>query len=232
MQHLSEISRRILQLQIEKEALKKENDDASKNRLKKLSKELADLQNNFEALTIQLEKEKSDLQNQSDLKQKIEEIRLKIERARHDYNLEEAARLEYGVLPELEKKQKYDFKSNENSKNQLLKEEVDADDIAEIVCHWTGIPVKRLIEGEGEKLLRLPEKLHTRVVGQDEAILVVSEAVIRAKSGINDPHRPLGSFIFLGPTGVGKTELSRSLADCLFDDEGAIGICHLDPVKR
>jgi len=216
---MDEISRRILQLQIEKEALKKENDDASKNRLKKLSKELSNLQIHFETLNLQLEKEKSDLQNQSDLKQKIEEIRLQIERARQDYNLEEAARLEYGVLPELEKKQEILFQSIDKSENHLLKEEVDANDIAEIVCKWTGIPVQRLVEGEGEKLLRLPEKLHERVVGQDDAIKAVSESVIRARSGINDPNRPLGSFIFLGPTGVGKTELARSLAEFLFDDE-------------
>ena len=216
---MDEISRRILQLQIEKEALKKENDDASKNRLKKLSKELSNLEIHFETLNLQLEKEKSDLQNQSDLKQKIEEIRLQIERARQDYNLEEAARLEYGVLPELEKKQEILFQSIDKSENHLLKEEVDANDIAEIVCKWTGIPVQRLVEGEGEKLLRLPEKLHERVVGQDDAIKAVSESVIRARSGINDPNRPLGSFIFLGPTGVGKTELARSLAEFLFDDE-------------
>jgi len=216
---MDEISRRILQLQIEKEALKKEKDNASRDRLKKLSKELAELQHNFDVLTLQWEKEKSALQALSELKQEIEEVRLQIERARQDYNLEEAARLEYGVLPELEKKQENALIEDESSGNQLLKEEVDADDIAEIVGHWTGIPVQKLIEGEGEKLLRLPEQLHNRVVGQDEAIEVVSDAVIRARSGINDPNRPLGSFIFLGPTGVGKTELARALAEFLFDDE-------------
>ena len=216
---MDEISRRILQLQIEKEALKKEKDNASRDRLKKLSKELAELQHNFDVLTLQWEKEKSALWALSELKQEIEEVRLQIERARQDYNLEEAARLEYGVLPELEKKQENALTEDESTRNQLLKEEVDADDIAEIVGHWTGIPVQKLIEGEGEKLLRLPEQLHHRVVGQDEAIEVVSDAVIRARSGINDPNRPLGSFIFLGPTGVGKTELARALAEFLFDDE-------------
>ena len=216
---MDEISRRILQLQIEKEALKKEKDNASRDRLKKLSKELAELQHNFDVLTLQWEKEKSALWALSELKQEIEEVRLQIERARQDYNLEEAARLEYGVLPELEKKQENALTEDESTRNQLLKEEVDADDIAEIVGHWTGIPVQKLIEGEGEKLLRLPEQLHNRVVGQDEAIEVVSDAVIRARSGINDPNRPLGSFIFLGPTGVGKTELARALAEFLFDDE-------------
>ncbi|MGY8700360.1 MAG: AAA family ATPase, partial [bacterium] len=216
---MDEISRRILQLQIEKEALKKEKDSASKNRLKKLSKELAELQHNFDILTLQWEKEKSSLQDLSDLKQKIEEVRLQIDRARQDYNLEEAARLEYGVLPELEKQQETALTVDERQNNQLLKEEVDAEDIAEIVALWTGIPAQKLIEGEGEKLLRLPEHLHQRVVGQDEAINLVSDAVIRARSGINDPNRPLGSFIFLGPTGVGKTELARALAEYLFDDE-------------
>ncbi|MBC8221085.1 MAG: ATP-dependent chaperone ClpB, partial [Proteobacteria bacterium] len=216
---MDEISRRILQLQIEKEALKKEKDSASKNRLKKLSKELAELQHNFDILTLQWEKEKSVLQDLSELKQKIEEVRLQIERARQDYNLEEAARLEYGVLPELEKQQETALTVDETQNNQLLKEEVDAEDIAEIVAFWTGIPAQKLIEGEGEKLLRLPEHLHQRVVGQDEAINLVSDAVIRARSGINDPNRPLGSFIFLGPTGVGKTELARALAEYLFDDE-------------
>ena len=216
---MDEISRRILQLQIEKEALKKEKDSASKNRLKKLSKELAERQHNFDILTLQWEKEKSSLQDLSELKQKIEEVRLQIERARQDYNLEEAARLEYGVLPELEKQQEKLLTIDEMQNNQMLKEEVDAEDIAEIVALWTGIPAQKLIEGEGEKLLRLPEHLHQRVVGQDEAINLVSDAVIRARSGINDPNRPLGSFIFLGPTGVGKTELARALAEYLFDDE-------------
>ncbi len=216
---MDEISRRILQLQIEKEALKKEKDSASKNRLKKLSKELAELQHNFDILTLQWEKEKSVLQDLSELKQKIEEVRLQIERARQDYNLEEAARLEYGVLPELEKQQETALTVDETQNNQLLKEEVDAEDIAEIVAFWTGIPAQKLIEGEGEKLLRLPEHLHQRVVGHYEAINLVSDAVIRARSGINDPNRPLGSFIFLGPTGVGKTELARALAEYLFDDE-------------
>ena len=216
---MDEISRRILQLQIEKEALKKENDSSSKERLEKLLKELAELQHSFDNLTLQWEKEKSALQDLSGLKQEIEKVRLQIERAKRDYDLEEAARLEYGVLPELEKKQKNTNHDEVNTSNQLLKEEVDTEDIAHIVAQWTGIPVKKLIEGEGEKLLRLPEQLHKRLVGQDEAIDLVSDAVLRARSGINDPNRPLGSFIFLGPTGVGKTELARALAEFLFDDE-------------
>ena len=216
---MDEISRRILQLQIEKEALKKESDPASKERLEKLLKELAELQHSFDNLTMQWEKEKSALQDMSGLKKEIEGVRLQIVRAKQDYNLEEAARLEYGVLPELEKKQKYTNNEDVNPNNQLLKEEVDSEDIAEIVAQWTGIPVKKLVEGEGEKLLHLPEQLHKRVIGQNEAIDLVSGAVLRARSGINDPNKPLGSFIFLGPTGVGKTELARALADSLFDDE-------------
>jgi len=216
---MDEISRKILQFQIEKEALKKESDSASKERLQKLLKELSELQHILDNLSLQWEKEKSALQCLSGLKQEIEEVRLQIDRAKQDYNLEEAARLEYGVLPELEKKQKNTNHKDTNSTNQLLKEEVGSEDIAEIVEQWTGIPVQKLIEGEGEKLLRLPEQLHKRVVGQDEAIDLVSEAVLRARSGINDPNRPVGNFIFLGPTGVGKTELARALAEFLFDDE-------------
>ena len=216
---MDEISRRILQLQIEKEALKKESDPASKERLEKLLKELSELQHSLDNLTLQWEKEKSALQDISGLKQEIEEVRMQIERAKQDYNLEEAARLEYGVLPELGKKQQNTYHEEENSNNQLLKEEVDSEDIAEIVAQWTGITVQKIIEGEGEKLLRLPEQLHKRLVGQDEAVDLVSDAVLRARSGINDPNRPLGSFIFLGPTGVGKTELARALAEFLFDDE-------------
>ncbi len=216
---MDEISRRILQLEIEKEALKKESDDASKERLEKISRELAEMQHHFDTLKLQWESEKADLQTLSELKQKIEETRLRMEQAKSDYNLEEAARLEYGKLPELEKQLQESQSSESGNGSQLLKEEVDSEDIAEIVSRWTGIPVRKMLEGESEKLLRLPEHLHRRVVGQDEALEAVSDAVVRARSGINDPNRPMGSFIFLGPTGVGKTELARSLAEFLFDDE-------------
>ena len=216
---MDETSRRILQLEIEKEALKKEKDEASRDRLEKLSQELAELQSEFNSLKLQWEKEKSELQDLSGLKQQIEETRTRIEQARGDYNLEEAARLEYGVLPELEKQLTSLSNGERESKPQLLREEVGSEDIAEIVSRWTGIPVRRMMEGESEKLLRLPEHLHRRVVGQQEALDAVSDSVVRARSGINDPNRPMGSFIFLGPTGVGKTELARSLAEFLFDDE-------------
>ncbi|MBF0277327.1 MAG: ATP-dependent chaperone ClpB [SAR324 cluster bacterium] len=216
---MDEISRRVLQLEIEKEALKKESDSASKSRLGFLSKELAELKNKLDALTIQWQKEKEDLHQVSDLKQEIEKTRLAIEQAKRDYNLEQAAQLEYGKLPELIKQMEKEQNQDNSSENRLLKEEVDAEDIAEIVSRWTGIPVKKMLEGESEKFLRLPEQLHQRVVGQNDAIEGVSDAVIRARSGINDPNRPIGSFIFLGSTGVGKTELARALAEFLFDDE-------------
>ncbi|SVD26124.1 uncharacterized protein METZ01_LOCUS378978, partial [marine metagenome] len=216
---MDETSRRILQLEIEKEALKKESDEASRDRLEMLSQELAELQEEFNGLKLQWEKEKSELQSLSNLKQKIEETRTKIEQARSDYNLEEAARLEYGILPEVEKEMAAFTTGDTPKKTRLLKEEVDSEDIAGIVSRWTGIPVQKMMEGESERLLHLPEHLHQRVVGQDEAIGAVTDAVVRARSGINDPNRPMGSFIFLGPTGVGKTELARSLAEFLFDDQ-------------
>ena len=216
---MDEISRRVLQLEIEKEALKKESDNASKTRLEHLSKELAELKSRLDALTIQWQQEKEDLHQVSDLKQEIESTRLAIEQAKRDYNLEEAAQLEYGKLPELERQLAAQQHAEHSGQTRLLKEEVDAQDIAEIISRWTGIPVQKMLEGESEKFLRLPEHLHQRVVGQDEAIAGVSDAVIRARAGIKDPNRPIGSFIFLGSTGVGKTELARALAEFLFDDE-------------
>ncbi len=221
---MDEISRKILQLEIEQEALKKETDSASKERLEKLGKALADCRAQFNVMKAQWEQEKSGLYAVAQLKQQLDETNTKIEQAQRDYNLEEAARLEYGTLPEL-RKQLEAAQAHENgqdSGNRLLKEEVDAEDISEIVARWTGIPVSKMLEGENEKLLRLPEHLHQRVIGQDEAIQLVSDAVQRSRSGINDPNRPLGSFIFLGPTGVGKTELARALAEFLFDDEQAM----------
>ncbi|MDP7630605.1 MAG: ATP-dependent chaperone ClpB, partial [SAR324 cluster bacterium] len=221
---MDEISRKILQLEIEQEALKKETDSASKERLEKLGKDLADLREQFNVMKSQWEQEKSGLHAVAQLKQQIDETNMKIEQAQRDYNLEEAARLEYGTLPEL-RKQLEAAQAHENgqgSGNRLLKEEVDAEDISEIVARWTGIPVSKMLAGESEKLLQLPEHLHQRVIGQDEAIQLVSDAVQRSRSGINDPNRPLGSFIFLGPTGVGKTELARALAEFLFDDEQAM----------
>ena len=216
---MDEISRRLLQLEIEKEALKKEEDAASRQRLEVLRRELAELQHKMDTLTLQWEKEKESILSLSDLKKQLEETRLAVEQAKRNYNLEEAARLEYGVLPDLETRLRQAQQMAEQHENQLLKEEVGSEDIAEIVARWTGIPVSRMLESEHEKLLRLPEHLQQRVVGQHQAIETVSDAVLRARSGINDPQRPLGSFIFLGPTGVGKTELARALAEFLFDDE-------------
>ena len=216
---MDEISRRILQLEIEKAALKKEKDSASIQRLEILSRELADLQNKMDTLTLQWGKEKKSLQSLSDLKKQLEETRLAIEKAKRNYNLEEAAKLEYGVLRDLANKLTQAQMVAEQYQNQLLREVVSSEDIAEIVARWTGIPVSRMLESENEKLLLLPEHLQQRVVGQHQAIETVSDAVLRARSGINDPQRPLGSFIFLGPTGVGKTELARALSEFLFDDE-------------
>lgn len=216
---MDEISRRVLQLEIEKEALKKEKDDASRLRLEQLSQELAELKSHLDALTLQWQQEKESLHQVSGLKQEIEKTRLMIEQAKRNYHLEEAAKLEYGKLPELEKQLAIQQNQENSAQARLLKEEVDEQDIAEVVSRWTGIPVQKMLAGESERLLRLPEHLHQRVVGQEEAIVGVSDAVIRARAGIKDPNRPIGSFIFLGASGVGKTELARALAEFLFDDE-------------
>ena len=216
---MDEISRRALQLEIEREALKQEKDPASKARLEQHSKELAELKNQLDALTIRWQQEKEELHQARNLKQEIEHVRLKVEQAKRSYNLEEAAQLEYGKLPQLEKKLEENQHAGNLTNSRLLKEEVDAEDVAEIVSRWTGIPLQKMLEGESEKLLKLPEHLHLRVVGQEEAIQGVSDAVLRARSGIKDPKRPIGSFFFLGSSGVGKTELARALAEFLFDDE-------------
>ncbi len=221
---LDEIDRQIMQLEIEREALKKERDKASKERLKKLEEELADLREKAEALRARWQAEKQAIEELHRIKEQIEETRIEIEQAERQADLEKVARLRYGVLRELEEKLKaQEAKLKELQKDgALLKEEVDAEEIAAVVSEWTGIPVSRLLEGEREKLLRMEERLHQRVVGQDEAIRVVANAVRRARAGLQDPNRPIGSFIFLGPTGVGKTELARALAEFLFDDERAM----------
>ncbi|MHC1582320.1 MAG: ATP-dependent chaperone ClpB [Candidatus Syntropharchaeia archaeon] len=218
---LDEVTRRIMQLEIEREALKKEKDPASKERLEKIEKELADLRAEADSLKAQWQMEKQAISRLRSLKKEIEDIKLEIERAERNYDLNRAAELKYGKLPELERKLKAEEErlQEKQKRSMLLKEEVDEEDIAEIVSKWTGIPVSKLIEGEVEKLLRLEEELHKRVVGQDEAVKAVADAVLRARAGIKDPNRPIGSFIFLGPTGVGKTELARALAESLFDDE-------------
>ncbi len=218
---LDEITRRVMQLEIEKQALKKETDEASRQRLAKLEKELADLKAQADALRAQWQAEKDTVHKLRDLRQQIEETKLEIERAEREYDLNKAAELKYGQLAELERRLKAETTMLEQKQGagRLLKEEVDDEDIAEVVSRWTGIPVSKLLEGEVQKLLHLEEELHRRVVGQDEAVQAVSEAVLRARSGLKDPNRPIGSFIFLGPTGVGKTELARALAATLFDDE-------------
>ncbi len=223
-QALDEVDRAIMQLEIEREALKKEKDKASKERLSKLEKEIADLKEGSKELHARWDTEKSAIQELQATKEQIEEIRVQIERAERANDLEKVARLRYGTLRELETKLAEGEKRIKELQgdNALLKEEVDAEEIGQIVSRWTGIPVSRLLEGETEKLIHMEERLHQRVIGQDEAVKVVSNAVRRARAGLQDPDRPLGSFIFLGPTGVGKTELARSLAHFLFDDERAM----------
>jgi ATP-dependent Clp protease ATP-binding subunit ClpB len=220
-QELDAITRRVMQLEIEEAALTKETDQASKERLEALRRELADLRAQADAMTAQWEAERQAIHKLQALREELEQLRREIEEAERDYDLNRAAELRHGRLPELERRlQAEEERLNEKQGGtRLLREEVTDDEIAEIVARWTGIPVARLLEGEREKLLRLDEVLHERVVGQDEAVRLVADAVIRARAGIKDPRRPIGSFIFLGPTGVGKTELSRALAQALFDSE-------------
>lgn len=221
---LDEVDRAIMQFEIEKQALQKEKDAASKDRLAKIEKELADLKEKSSAMTGRWESEKKAIAELRTLKEKLEEAQHEMEEAERSANLEKAARLRYGTLTELQTKIKdAETKLKEIQKDgALLKEEVDSEEIAQVVGKWTGIPVSRLMEGEMEKLLHMEERLHEHVVGQDEAIIAVSNAVRRSRSGMQDPNRPIGSFIFLGPTGVGKTELARALAEFLFDDANAM----------
>ncbi|MBI3363186.1 MAG: ATP-dependent chaperone ClpB [Chloroflexi bacterium] len=220
-QALDEVDRQIMQLEIEREALKKERDQASRERLAKIEQELADLREKSSALRARWEKEKQAITALQSIKEKIEQTRLEIEQAERRADLEAAARLRYGTLLDLEKQlREGEGRLKESQGDQpMLKEEVEAEDIAAIVSKWTGIPVTRMLEGEVEKLLKMEDRLHARVVGQDEAVRAVANDVRRARSGLQDPNRPVGSFIFLGPTGVGKTELARALAEFLFDDE-------------
>ena len=221
---LDELHRRSMQLEIEREALRKEKDDASRQRLKELERELANVREREGALQSQWEQERGAIGNVSELKALIEQTRIEIEQAQRAADYARASELQYGKLAQQEQKLRDEERhlSETQSTSKLLKEEVDADDIAEVVSKWTGIPVTRLVEGEIEKLVHMEERLHERVVGQDEAIEAVSNAMRRARAGLQDPNRPLGSFIFLGPTGVGKTELARALAEFLFDDEHAM----------
>ncbi|MBW1924295.1 MAG: ATP-dependent chaperone ClpB [Deltaproteobacteria bacterium] len=218
---IDEVSRRAMQLEIEEAALKKERDKASKERLKALQKELAELRAKADAMRAQWESEKEAIKKVQNLREEIEKVRHEIEIAERNYDLNRAAELKHGRLPELEKRLKAEEEllSSKQGGERLLREEVTEDEIAEIISRWTGIPVTRLMEGERDKVLRLDQILHQRVIGQDEAVQLVADAVIRARSGIKDPRRPIGTFIFLGPTGVGKTELAKTLAEALFDSE-------------
>ena len=219
---VDELQRRVMQLEIEKQALRKEKDDASRERLKKLERELAETRESADALKARWDAEKKAVRHQQNLREEIERVKMQIEQAEQAYNLNLAAELKYGELPGLETSLKEEESKQEDRPNHLLKEEVDEEDIASVVSRWTGIPVSRLLEGEREKLANLENELHLRVVGQDQAVNSVAQAVIRARAGLKDPKRPVGSFIFLGPTGVGKTELARALAQFLFDDERAL----------
>lgn len=215
---LDEINRKTMQLEIEREALRRESDTASRERLERLEKELAELKEEQTGLRVQWEQEKSGIDKISQLKKELEATKEAIAKAEREYDLNRAAELKYGRLTELERKLTA-LSDAENKESRLLREEVGPDDIASIISKWTGIPVAKLVEGEREKLLKLADILHERVIGQDEAVQAVADAVLRARAGLKNPQRPIGSFMFLGPTGVGKTELCKTLARCLFDTE-------------
>ncbi|ABK15964.1 ATP-dependent chaperone ClpB [Syntrophobacter fumaroxidans] len=220
-EELDEVMRRVMQLEIEEVALKKEKDKASQERLEALRKEIGELRARTDAMSAQWEAEKQAIKKVQAIREEIEKVRRDIEVAERQFDLQKVAELKHGLMPDLEKKLKTEEGglSADPDGNRLLREEVTEEEIAEIISRWTGIPVTRLVEGEREKLLRLDEVLHRRIVGQNEAVSLVADAVIRARSGIKDPRRPIGSFIFLGPTGVGKTELGKALAEALFDSE-------------
>ena len=217
---LDEVSRKIMQLEIEETALSKEKDEISKQRLANITKEKAELKAKFDGMKAKWENEKEAIGKVQKLREEIESVNAQIEKAERNYELNKAAELKYGKLPQLQQQLKVEEELSEKSKEDgLLRNKVTDDEIAKIVSRWTGIPVAKLMEGEREKILHLDELLHKRVIGQDEAVEKVSEAIMRSRAGIADPRRPIGSFLFLGPTGVGKTELAKSLAECLFDDE-------------
>ncbi len=229
---IDEVNRRVMQLEIELTSLRKEKDEASKSRREAIEAELAELRERSAEMTAQWQREKDAIKGVSELKERLEAARAEAERAEREADLQRAAELRYGEIPELERKLA-EYESAERARAQgetgagadapqFLKEEVDADDVAEVVARWTGIPVSRLLEGETEKLIHMEERLHERVVGQDEAIEAVATALRRSRAGLQDPDRPIGSFLFLGPTGVGKTELARALAEFMFDSQDAI----------
>lgn len=218
---LDEVTRRIMQLEIEEAALGKETDRGSQERLKTLQRELSDLKEVASGMRAKWEKEKEDIHKVRDLREHLERLRRELEEAEGNYDLNKAAELRHGKIPAIEKelKEAEEMGAHNKQENRLLREEVSEEEIADIVSRWTGIPVAKLVEGEREKLLRLEQILSERVIGQEEAVSLVSDAVLRARAGIKDPNRPIGSFIFLGPTGVGKTELAKTLAQSLFDSE-------------
>lgn len=223
---LDQVERKILQLQIEKQSLSKEKDDASKLRLEKLEKELAELSQTRDAMKLQWQNEKETIDKSRILKEKLEQSRFEQEKYTREGNLEKAAELKYSIIPNIEKElaeaQKNEKEKIESGRESLLRQSVTEEDIAKVVSSWSGIPVSKMLAGEKEKYLQLEDVLHKRVVGQNEAVQVVSDAIRRNRSGLNDPNKPLGSFLFIGPTGVGKTELAKTLADFLFNDEKAI----------
>ena len=218
---LDEINRKIVQLEIEEAALKKESDSISQEHLAEIREELAKLRDKFSTMKAKWENEKTDISAVQKLREEIEQVSGQVERAEREYDLNKAAELKYGRLPQLKKQlEELEHKAEEDLKgDRLLRDKVTEDEIAKIVCRWTGIPVSKLMEGEKEKILGLEGLLHKRVIGQDEAVTKVSEAILRSRAGIQAPDRPIGSFLFLGPTGVGKTELAKALSEILFDDE-------------
>ena len=219
---LDEVNRRILQLEIEQQALKKEDDRASQTRLEALEKELADLRQQSAAMTAQWQAEKKAIDQSKAVREQLDAAKLELEKAERAYDLNKMAELKYGRIPQLQSQLEALKKQNEEQDKPLLREVVDASEIAEVVSRWTGIPVAKLTQSERDKLLNLADILHKRVIGQDEAVDAVSDSILRARSGLSDPNRPIGSFLFLGPTGVGKTELAKALAEAMFDDESSI----------
>ncbi len=217
--YLDEAKRKLLQLQIEITALKKEEDESSKERLNILEKELADLSEKYDADFLKWKEQKSSIDDVKNIKEEIDKVKVEIDKAERNYDFEKLSELRYGTLPGLEEKLKKASDLSQNDNEDSIKEVVTDEDVADVVSNWTGIPVSKLVESEREKILSLPERLHQRVIGQDQAVEAVSEAIIRARSGLKDASKPIGSFIFLGPTGVGKTELAKALSEAMFDDE-------------
>ena len=221
---LDDLSRQIMQHEIEEAALTKESDNLSKEHLDEIRKELSDMREQFSVMKARWENERSSITKLQDLRKEMEQIGGEIDKAKREYNLNKAAELQYGRLPQLKAELEAAEKEAEEQKSHstLLRDKVTEEEIAKIICRWTGIPVAKLMEGEREKLLNMEAVLHKRVIGQNEAVEKVSEAILRSRAGIQNPNKPLGSFLFLGPTGVGKTELAKALAEALFDDENSI----------